>query len=173
MLIYLQLIDDPSDRSKFERLYLQYRNYMFVIANNILKNEYDAEDAVHQAFISIAKNIQKISELDCTKTKSYIVTIVEHCAIDIYRVKKRKPIGELDEQVVGIAFEAPHTSTLADAMAKLPARYRHVILLKYDSGYSNREIAKILGLSYEGVHSLVQRAKKRLEELLEEEGITV
>ena len=173
MLIYFQLIDNPSDRSKFERLYIKYRSYMFVIANNILKNEYDAEDAVHQAFISIAKNIHKIDESDCTKTKSYIVTIVEHSSIDIYRAKKRKPAEELDERVMGITFDPPHTSALADAIAKLPAQYRHVILLKYDSGYSNQEIAKILGLSYEGVHSLVQRAKKRLEELLEEEGTTV
>ena len=173
MLIYLQLIDDPSNRSKFERLYIQYRSYMFVIANNILKNEYDAEDAVHQAFISIAKNIHKIDESDCTKAKSYIVTIIEHCSIDIYRAKKRKPIEELDERTIGIEFETPHTSALADAIAKLPARYRHVILLKYDFGYSNQEIAKILGLSYEGVHSLVQRAKKKLAELLEEEGITI
>ena len=140
MLIYLQLIDDPLDRSKFERLYIQYRSYMFVIANRILKNEYDAEDAVHQAFIAIAKNIHKISESDCTKTKSYIVTIIEHCSIDIYRARKRKPVEELDEGTIGIEFEAPHTSPLADAMARLPAHYRQVILLKYDFGYSNQEI---------------------------------
>ena len=173
MLIYLQLIDNPSDKSKFERLYLQYRSYMFVIANNILKNEYDAEDAVHQAFVAIAKNIHKIPESDCTKTKLYIVTIMRNCSIDIYRMKKHRPLEELDESMFVIELEAPHTSPLADAMARLPAHYLHVILLKYDSGYSNREIAKILGLSYEGVHSLVQRAKKKLSELLEEEGITV
>lgn len=68
---------------------------------------------------------------------------------------------------------APHTSALAEAIAKLPVRYRHVILLKYDCGYSYSEIAEILGLSSEGVHSLDQRAKRKLKKVLEEAGIDV
>lgn len=173
MLIYLQLIDSPEDKSKFEQLYIQYRQLMFYIANNILHNEQDAEDAVHQAFLTIAENIKKISTSDCTKTKSYIVIIVESRSIDLYRERKRRPTDLLNENIHGLEFEPPHTSPLADAIVKLPARYRHVILLKYDCGYSNQEIADLLGLSYEGVHSLDQRAKKKLKELLEKEGVTI
>ena len=173
MLIYLQMMEDPSDKSKFEQLYICYKQLMFHIANKILKNEYDAEDAVHQAFLSIAKNIHKVSDVKCTKTKVYLVTIVEHCAIDIYRMKKRKSAIPLDEDIPSLDFEPPHTSALADAIAKLPARYRHVILLKYECGYSNQEIAELLNLSYEGVHSLDQRAKRKLKALLEEEGLFI
>lgn len=173
MLIYLQMIDDQADKSKFEQLYTLYRQSMFYVANKILCNEFDAEDAVHQAFLSIIKNIRRISEPDCVRTKTYVITIAEHCAIDIYRAKTRKVTVPLDEDVLGLQFEPPHTSDLADAIAKLPARYRHIILLKYDCGYSNREIAKILGLSYEGVHSLDQRAKSKLKTILEDEGITI
>ena len=50
MIIYLQMIDTPEDRSKFEQIYLEYRGLMFHVANEILHNEQDAEDAVHQAF---------------------------------------------------------------------------------------------------------------------------
>ena len=32
MLIYLQMIDGPEDRSKFEQLYLAYRGLMYFIA---------------------------------------------------------------------------------------------------------------------------------------------
>lgn len=175
MLIYLQMIDGVADKNKFEYLYIQYRQLLFCVANKILHNEYDAEDAVHQAFLSVARNIHKISDSECPQTKTYLVTIAEHCAIDIYRKRARiqKNTVELNEDFIGLEFEAPHTSSLADAIAKLPARYRHIILLKYDCGYSNQEISEILNLSYEGVHSLNQRAKQRLKELLEEEGVSL
>ena len=173
MLIYLQVIDDPTGKSKFEELYIQHKQLMFYIANKILNNEYYAEDAGHQAFLSIAKNIEKILELEDAKTKSYLVTTTEHCAIDIYRIKKRKSTVPLNEDILGLTFEPPSTGTVAEAIAKLPARYRNVIMLKYDCGYTNQEIAEILDISYEGVHSLVQRAKRRLKVLLEEEGISI
>lgn len=48
MLIYLQSIADPQDRNKFEQLYIQYKQLMFCVANSILRNEYDAEDAVER-----------------------------------------------------------------------------------------------------------------------------
>ena len=61
MIVYLQMIETPAQKSKFEQLYLQYRQLMYAIAFSILHNELDAEDAVHQAFVAIIKNISKIS----------------------------------------------------------------------------------------------------------------
>lgn len=46
MLIYLQMIDDPQDRSLFEQIYETYKNAMYHRAYRILRNEQDAEDAV-------------------------------------------------------------------------------------------------------------------------------
>ena len=63
MMIYLQMIDAPEDRSKFEQIYMEYRSMMFHIANRILTNEQDAEDAVHEAFLKIAENIEKIEDV--------------------------------------------------------------------------------------------------------------
>ena len=91
MLIYLQMIETEQDRSKFERIYLQYRNLMFSAAFSVLHNPEDAEDAVHHAFVKVAENIDKISEAVCPKTAAYVVTIVENKAIDLYRRKKKHP----------------------------------------------------------------------------------
>ena len=91
MIIYLEMINAPEERHKFEVLYRAYRRMMFYIANRILNNEQDAEDAVHSAFVYIAENIQKIDEPMCPKTRGYIVTIVEGRAIDMYRRKQRHP----------------------------------------------------------------------------------
>ena len=54
MLIYLQMIETPEDRSKFETLYEEYRDVMYAVAKKILRNNMDAEDALHQAFVNIA-----------------------------------------------------------------------------------------------------------------------
>lgn len=41
---------------------------MFYVAHSILKDEHLAEDAVHQAFIKIIDNLDKINEITCPKT---------------------------------------------------------------------------------------------------------
>ena len=55
MLIYLQALDSPEDRTRFEALYTAYRGLMFHAARRILNNDQDAEDAVHMAFLSLAE----------------------------------------------------------------------------------------------------------------------
>ena len=89
MLIYLQVIDAPEDRDQFITLYETYRGLMFYVANQILQNEQDAEDAVHDAFLSVAEHIKKFSRLERHKTKAFLVTIVENKAIDLYRKRNR------------------------------------------------------------------------------------
>ena len=91
MLIYLQMIETPEEKSKFEQIYLQYKGLMFHVAFQILHNEQDAEDAVHQAFVKIAENIRKIDQPVCPKTHGYVVTIVENKAIDQYRKQHKHP----------------------------------------------------------------------------------
>ncbi len=63
MIIYLQMIESDEDKSKFEQLYIMYKGLMFHVAMKILKNEFDAEDAVHQAFLSLIENLKKISDV--------------------------------------------------------------------------------------------------------------
>ena len=78
MLIYLQMIESEEDKSKFEAIYNKYRYLMFSVANRVLNNQYDAEDAVHQAFLSIIDNLNKVREVDCPETRSYVVIITEN-----------------------------------------------------------------------------------------------
>ena len=170
MMIYMQVIDSPKKRSDFEILYHEYRHKMYSIAYSILQNEQDAEDAVHHAFVTIAENMKKISSPVCPKTASYIVTIVESKAIDIYRRKNRHPQVPI-EQVQGLQVSAPEISDLARCMAQLPARQRQILLLKHHHGYTTREIAKMLSLTQANVAKIEQRGKAKLEQLCKEAGI--
>ena len=134
MIVYLQMIDAPEDKHKFEVLYHEYRGLMFYIANKILRNEQDAEDTVHTAFVTIAENIQKIDEPVCPKTKGYVVIIVESKAIDLYRHKQRHPEIAFREEFVEqtISFEGSYAVT--QCFACLPAQAKHILLLKYQYG---------------------------------------
>ena len=170
MIVYLQMIDTPEDRSKFEQLYLEYRGLMFHTANQILHNEQDAEDAVHQAFLSISQHIQNIDQPISSKTRCYVVTITENKAIDQYRHRQKHPTVELQEGLAGVQVSYDGENLLAACILKLPARYREMILLRYHQGYSVKEAASLMGLSFSAASSLDQRAKRKLKELYEKEN---
>lgn len=173
MIVYLALIDEAPEKSKFERVYLEYRSLMYYVANRILDNPQDAEDAVHNAFVKIAENISKISAPVCPKTKVFVVTIVEHTAIDLYRKKRRQADRDYLDEISGVEIDLGHRTALSDCIGRLPARYRQIILLKYVYGFTNREAAKIMDTTVSNVSKLDQRAKARLRELCQEEGMTV
>ena len=171
MLVYIQMIDAPEEKDKFERLYLKYRDLMFYIANKILQNQQDAEDAVHAAFLSIAENMEKVSDLDCPKTKGYIVTITENKAIDLYRKKKRHPKALLLEETAGLEVSYEGSHTIAHCFACLSSWDRDILMLRYRYGYTAREIAKTLNLSEANANKRIQRAAEKLEKLCKEEGV--
>lgn len=171
MLIYLQMIESEADKSKFERLYLKYRGLMLRVANSILHNEQDAEDAVHQAFLAILNNLDKISEIGCPETRSYIVIIVERKSIDMLRSRKKVVNIDDDETELGVEVPLPGDSPLADALSKLPPRYREVLLLRFDNGYSTKEIAALLGMERSAVQKMIWRAKDALEKRMREDAI--
>lgn len=171
MLVYLQMLETPEDRSKFETLYLEYRDYMYRVAFSILNNPQDAEDAVHHAFVKIAENIKKINKPVCLKTKGYAVTIVRNRAIDVYRMKRAHPQTEYCDGIKGMQVEYDGDNRLAACIMKLNERERAVIMLKHHYGYDMKEIAKMLDISYRNALQIEQRAKAKLRALCEEEGI--
>ena len=151
MLIYLQVIDAPEDRDQFITLYETYRGLMFYVANQILQNEQDAEDAVHDAFLSVAEHIKKFSRLE--------------------RHKTHRKEESLWEETTGLAPAYEPEDGLTRCILKLPARYREFLRLKHELGYSTKEVAELMGISWPAARKLEQRARDRLEELCREEGI--
>lgn len=171
MIVYLEMIDSPESKSKFEKIYDTYRGLMYYAAYQILGHQQDAEDAVYAAFVKIAENIEKISDPVCPKTRSLVVIIVKNQSIDLLRSRKRHEKVELMEDMVCFSPDYEEEDSLTRCILKLPQRYQNVILLKYSHGYTLREIADMMGLSLAAVTKLDQRAKKKLEKLCKEEGI--
>ena len=72
---------------------------------------------------------------------------------------------------MGIPVEYEGPNEAAQCMAKLPARYREVLILKYVHGYSFKETARLMDTSEVNAKKLALRAKGKLEALCREEGI--
>ena len=168
MIIYLQMIETPEDKAKFERIYKKYRDLMYNIAYGFLKNEHDTEDAVHQAFVSVIENLEKLSSVESPKTKAFCVIVVERKALNMIR-ERRKYTDSYDLELEGVEISLPEESGLPLAMARLSVRYREVLLLRFHHGYSTKEISDILGISYSATLKLIWRAKQELALLLEGE----
>jgi RNA polymerase sigma-70 factor (ECF subfamily) len=77
----------------------------------------------------------------------------------------------LIEEIQGVEMPYEGDDAIAKCILRLPARYRDFLLLKYDQGYENKELEKILGLSPSAVRKLDQRARDKLEEFCKKEGV--
>lgn len=170
MLIYLQAISSADEREKFTQLYERYRGLMFYQAHRILPETQDVEDAVHQAFLSILEHLDKIADVDCPKTRAYVVIIAESRAIDILRSRKRLVSAEDCGELPAPEILMDSGSDLARAMARLPARCREALLLRFDMGYTTKELAALFGMNRATVQKLLWRAKDALRQELEREG---
>lgn len=174
MLIYLAMIESSEERSKFEIIYDTYKQLMYYTASNILGDTTDSEDVVHEAFLKTIEILEKIDNPLCPQTRSLVVTITENKAIDLYRRRKNHSIVPFVEEYLGVPEQSkidqiPDQEVVAKTILSLPGRYREVLLLRYAQGYSMDEIAIILSMTKENVKKTIQRARKKLEELLSQE----
>jgi len=97
--------------------------------------------------------------------------MVNNRSADVFRSRGKHPVDPFNDELDhGLYQEIEVESLLAECILKLPIQQRTVILLKYEHGYSLREIAKMLKISLPWAQKIDQRAKKRLEELYKEGG---
>lgn len=82
---FLLTFDTEEEKEKFIILYQDYAEFMQRVARRFLLNSYDAEDAVHDAFLYVAGRLDKIDLSDKVRTKSYLALITKHKAIDLLR----------------------------------------------------------------------------------------
>lgn len=169
---YLSMLNADEDKNKFEELYIKYRNDMYNIAFSILHNSEDSEDAVHDAFVSIANNFEKINKIPCQEVKYYFVIIVRNISINIYNSNKRrnKYCEDLDDFKISVdakVFENFDYQLLVEKISALPTIYKDIIYLYYHGELTAKEISKILKITPETVWKRAERAKKLLKDILE------
>lgn len=172
MLMYLQVIDTPQEKRKFVILYEKYRHLMMKVANDILKDCYWAEDAVHESFIKVAHHMEKIGEPDSVETKRYLIIVTKNTAIDIYRKRSKQMSNEifvetLDENIEVSGAGTDVENRVLEILKKLPDKYKDVFLLKYSNYMENYEIAEVLGITEENVRKRISRGKMMIQKALD------
>lgn len=171
LALCLAMIEDETDKQKFETMYWKYRNLLFHCAKKRLSDNQLAEDAVSIAFIHAAENLNMFDEAVSKNTKYLLITMVDRTAINIYKKQQRIynrtiPMDEVEYMVW--EPELDEIYSVAEAIQKLPESYQQVIILRYSEGYTNRDIASILGYSVAKVDQMMSRARKMLASFLEE-----
>lgn len=176
LLFYTALIDTNESKGKFELLYDLYKKRMWYTANQILHDPYQAEDAVHNAFIGIARNISHIDEVDSKATLAYVIVAAKHAALNLAK-KNHNNIIEMDSCTICSA-ENQHDEIAAtenkllviSILKKIPDIYRDLLYLYYYCEMSEKEIALLTGRQYATVRKQMSRAKKVFLQMLEKEG---
>ncbi len=171
--LYLSILDTVKEKNCFLELYDLYRQDMYKTAYYILKNHHEAEDAVHEAFMIIMKNLNKINEINCPRTRGYLIIIVKNVALKKYNKNKKteyiddKDVFEdtdIEEQVLSeIGYEK-----ISEMMLLLPENYYQILYLSVYMGFDIKEISENLGITYENAKKRLQRAKLKLKKMLEE-----
>lgn len=169
LMMYLQMLDTPEEKVRFEEIYLRYRGLMYHVAEGVLHNGQDAEDAVHNAFLRIIKRFSRFQETPVKDLAPQVIVIARNEAISLQR--KRKDAAPLEDWD-GFAETAESVSdyhTLVETFTRLPQTYRGALEMKL-LGYSDGEIAAKLGLTKTAVSTRVSRGRQLLRSIMEKEG---
>lgn len=175
--------DLETNADKITELYNKYSKLMKYEAYKILGDHALAEDAVHQAFIKIMSNLDKVNHGDESKTRNFLVIVCRNIAIDI--LNKRTYLNEKSETInfentdddtivdssepSRVLIDRENVRKLAKVIDKLPPIYKDVIMLEKLHHKAKEEIAEILGISYEAVRKRSLRARNMLIEALRKE----
>jgi len=177
------LMVNKDDCLKAERLYEKYKYLMYSEAYKILQEKYLTEDAVQQSFIKIIKNLHKIDENNCPRTRNFMVVICVNTAKSIYNKnlylnKHDNVVENIDEDAADIGndpldilIDKDSIEQITIAIEALNPIYRDVLLLKRAYRCSRQEIVELLGIPEETVKKRLARAKKMLSQVLEKEEL--
>lgn len=177
LALYLAMAETDGGKKLIEEIYRRYRNLMYTVSYSILHSPAEAEDAVHEAFLRIIKNVSKLSDPGSDKTRAFAVVVVKNISLDVLRKKSRGEVMLSDYELLGEEIPSGEddlsdlgAEVLKDALKKLPDVYYETLLLKVYYGCGTNELASLLGISQESAKTRLRRARQKLRKILEEVG---
>ncbi len=178
MIFLLEMLSSDEERNQFAKIYENNYLKMYYIALGITKNQMEAENAVHDSFLSIAEKFEQYSHISCSEMTGLCVTIVKHKSIDIIRKRKHFSEEEIEDLVIWderveaspekMAELGENEKLVHHILQKLPEVLKETLTLKYYYEFSNREISKILGIPIKTVEMRLYRGKIKMREIIDE-----
>lgn len=161
----------------FESFYHKHRNLMYRIAFNLLKNPQDAEDAVQEAFLNIAKCFDRIENKEEPQARSFAAVVTRNICFNKLRKKEKTDYLDIEESEIADSTLTEETvlsdigvEILENALSRLPQKYIDILYITVYDDMSLKEAAELLGITYENAKSRLQRGRKRLLKILKEEN---
>lgn len=156
-----------------EDIYREHRRGLFGLALSVVREPATAEDAVHEAFVRMAKQPQKPTG----DAAAYAYRAVRNAAIDQARRRKTraKPAEEIASLFVAPEQDDPSWSAqrnetqamLKRAIDELPDNERELVIMRSFGGLTFQQIADAIGQPLSTVSSRYQNAIKSLRQLME------
>ena len=159
----VRTLDEKRERFFVETV-REKRQAMWRAAYGILRSKADAEDAVSIAVEKTWKRLRFLRRDEALPR--YLMQGAINAARDECRRRQRfSPLDALDREPAAPEKERG----IADYVGELPEKYRLPLLLKFDEGLLEKEIAAILRLPRGTVSSRIVRGLAILRKEMEEE----
>jgi len=178
--LFILLTISDEGRSAIRYIFDKYHKRMLYMATQILGKD-RAEEAVHDVFVKLIEKFEKNFEILGDKPGQYFVIIIRNHSLNIVK-KDRLDTVPLDEDHIDddifckqavdpeeALLDAEATERLVSLIRRLTPATRQVLEYKYIEGYSNIEIAGMLDISQSAVSTRIDKAKKRLKDMLDRE----
>lgn len=171
-----------GDYAAFEEIVKRYDRKLFRIAQYLMHNREDAEDAVQEAFVKAFQHLDQFRE--DAKFSTWLTRIAMNQSLMMLRKRRSSKEVSLDEDFqsddgklpIEIADWAPNPEDLYQAtqlreilrktLQKLGPGLRIVFVLRDIEGFSLEQTAEALGLSVVAVKARTFRARLQLRERL-------
>lgn len=158
-----------GERDAFTQLYERYKEKLYAYCFRLLRNEQDAEDAVHETFLKLSVGLDSLRHPAAFRTWLYRVARNEALMI------LRRSRGTTNVDPDTLSDDANPLQILADkdivhlvqhALGELNIAYRDVLMLREYEGMSYAEIAEVTGSTLDSVKSRIFKARKTMTEKL-------
>jgi len=166
-----------GDRLTMQVLFARHhvRVYRFVL--RLVRNEATAEDLISEVFLDVWRQAGKFEGRSAVST--WMLSIARFKALSALR---RKPEQELDDETAAAIEDQADDpevtlakkdkgAALRQCLTALSAEHREVVDLVYYHEKSVEEVARIVGIPEATVKTRMFYARKKLSELLREQGI--
>jgi len=166
----LMLEFQGGSRSAFEELFGRYRKPLYGFFGRRLNNPERAEDLVQETFLAVIRAASRYEPRALVRTYLYGI------ALKLLAAERRKP---LTSSISGHSAPEPKTDGTPEcvlwvrqAMEKLDAQEREILMLREYEQLSYSEIAELLRIPVNTVRSRLFRSRLALRSYLESEAKT-
>jgi RNA polymerase sigma-70 factor, ECF subfamily len=154
-----------GDLASFGQLYERHYRMAVGIARSRLQDPHLAEDAAQESFAIACRSLKTLR--DPERFPQWLGTLCRRTALRISAARTHYiALPDGVDVPSPSPSSAPARTEINEALEQLDEVAREIVLLHYFSGLSYDEIARALDLSVPSIHGRLQRARRKLSQLL-------